>query len=41
MGDNQLKSNIWNEAGKAGMKATAESNMDKAVAFIVERIVNS
>ena len=30
-----------NEAGKAGMKATAESNMDKAVAFIVERIVNS
>ena len=30
-----------NEAGKAGMRATAEANMSKAVGFIVERIVNS
>jgi len=30
-----------NEASKAGMKAAAQSKMDQAVAFIVERIVNN
>ena len=30
-----------NEAGKTAMRAAAHANMDKAVAFIVERIVNS
>ncbi len=28
-----------NEASKSAMRATAETNMDKAVSFIVERIV--